>query len=171
MKTTSVFSALYIIFFIVLSVFQLQTASLKNVYSQTPAQIDGQITRMRYYPPKLTRLGYWLEGKKETQIIYILQKNFIETIDLTTYFPDYFSFVFLPFMLLGLYRIIRKNYRLIIGVSLLSIMLTTLTGVNGLHGPLLMMAMILIFIIFGAKELFLVIGSSVSRVRPCKSRV
>lgn len=165
------FSVIVIIFFIILALIQIKYTDFSSVYSLTPAEIDRQITRMRYYPIGLTRLGYWLEGKKETQVIYVLQKNFIETIDLGTYLPDYFSFIFLPLMLFGLYRFIRINNRLLQKLFFLSIIITTFTGVRGLYGPITMVGFILVFIIIGAKEIFNIIGSFVSRVRPCKSRV
>ena len=60
-----IFAKLIIISFGLLLILQVRTTNIRNTYSFTPSEIDMQITRMNYYPPRLAKIGYILEYKKE----------------------------------------------------------------------------------------------------------
>jgi hypothetical protein len=113
------------------------TTNIKNAYSYTPSEIDRQITRMHYYPKKLTRLGYWLEYKKETLLFYKFRENLIDTLDIKQYFPNYYSYILFPFMVYGLYKFILKKDGLLFFLSAFSFLLLATIGVHGKYGPFL----------------------------------
>src|SRR4030042_516768 len=102
-----IFAKLIIISFGLLLILQVRTTNIRNTYSFTPSEIDMQITRMNYYPPRLAKIGYILEYKKEIKISERFIENFIEAVDFSEYFPDYFSFLSLPLFFGGLFWFIK----------------------------------------------------------------
>lgn len=143
----------FLLLLLILVFLQFSNTQLKNVYSQTPSQIDKQITRMHYYPVKLTRLAYYLEYKKPTLYIYKLQENFFDAIDLETYFPDYFTFIYLPFFLIGIYDFFESKNSFFIKTFLSAIVFLTIVGVNSKGGPILIFPFIYLFILIGVYRL------------------
>ena len=130
------FTKATIAFFILLTLVQIKSVKISNVYKSTPAEIDLQTTRMNYYEPRFARLGYYLEKQPITILFYKVEKNFFDTIDLNLYFPNYFNLVTLPFLLIGLYKLFqsKNTYKYLM---LSSILILTLIGVNGKFGPFL----------------------------------
>ena len=98
-----------IVLFAIITLIQIKSVNLKEVYRFNASEQDLQIQRMNLYPPRLAKLGYILERKKETQIIKRIEKNFFDTIDFNSYFPNYFSYFVFPFFLYGIYLFIKKK--------------------------------------------------------------
>jgi hypothetical protein len=141
----------------ILLFFQFKTTNIKNAYSFTPAELDLQITRMNYFPPSLARMGYILERKREVKILERVTEKFIEVVDFNQYFPDYFSYLALPFFLIGIFWFVKRDFavisksvlRVISKLLLLTIIVLSLIGVNGKYGPFLFFPFIILFICIG----------------------
>ncbi|HLE48833.1 MAG TPA: hypothetical protein VI819_02260 [Patescibacteria group bacterium] len=155
-KTTIVPKAVetfLVLLYAALTVYQIKSTDIKNAYEYTPVQIDTQIKRMRYYPVKLTKLGYYLENKKETLILYKYEENFFSMLDINEYFPDYFSLVLLPFTLIGLYQFTIFKQKLIKVLFIISLFIISILGVNGLAGPVLLFPFINLFAFLGVVKI------------------
>ena len=114
---------------------------------------------MNYYPPRQARLGYILETKREVKIVDKFIDNFIESVDINTYFPDYFSFIFLPFFFVGIFYYVKnsfeKDYKMKISYTVLfTIFILSLVGVNGKYGPFILFPFIVFFIYIGLIRVF-----------------
>lgn len=152
---------LFLLFFIFV-ILQIKTTSIKNTYLFTPFEIDQQIQRMNYYPPKLAKLGYILEYKKEIIYTEILFKNLSETLDFNTYFPDFFSFYLLPFFFIGLYLFFReklsgkkrKKKNMVIKYLTFTILTLSFIGIHGKYGPFLIFPYIVLCLLIGFRFLF-----------------
>lgn len=146
---------IFIVAFLVLSVFQISTTNIKQAYTLTPAQKDQQIQRMNMYPPGQGKLGYLLETKKEVQIANKLIENFFYVIDFNEYFPNRIPYVASPLIFFGLYIFIknRKKIHYLYISFLLSILLLSLIGPYAKYGPVLMYFYFLIFVVFGISKI------------------
>jgi hypothetical protein len=153
-QTRKFFVLIAIIIFILLSYLQLKVSSIQNLYQLSPSDKDLYIKRMSYYPVKITRLAYWLEYKKETLVIYKFQENFFNVIDINQYFPNYFSMLLLPFTFYGIYRFINLKNWFLFTFLFFTVLLLTLTGVNGRYGPVLIFPYVNLFSYIGISKIF-----------------
>ena len=153
-KPKPVLNLIPVILFAALSVIQIKSVNFREVYRFSASELDLQIQRMNLYPPKLARLGYILERKKETQIIKRIEKNFFDTIDFNSYFPNYFSYFEFPFILYGIYLFIKKKVAIQIGLFTYSFLLITIFGVHGKIGPFILFPFINLFIFIGFVKIF-----------------
>jgi hypothetical protein len=138
-----------IFLFATLSFFQIKTVNFRETYKFTPSEIDLQIQRMNSYPPKLAKLGYILEYKKEVQLLGKLQKNFFDSLDINLYFPNYFSFLTFPFFLYGIYLFFQKRNRLQKTLLAYCLLLLTFLGIHGQLGPFIIFPFLLLLILIG----------------------
>lgn len=134
-----------IIFQIILIVFQFSKTDLKYIYANTPVQADRQIKRATYYPTRLTKLGYYLELKKETLVFYKLEGNFFDAIDINLFFPNYFSYLTSLFVFIGLYLYFKKGNRLTDSMLLIYLLTSVIAGVNSKYGPVSIFPLIIFF--------------------------
>lgn len=114
-----------LLFFIPILFFQIQTTnktSLTQISNDDRRVID---MRLRSYPPKFLRLGYWLEERKESIIFNGVTTNLFENLDPNLYFfansPrqrvgtrefEKFPYVLLPFFLLGMFDLVSKKNKI-----------------------------------------------------------
>ncbi|MCX6706250.1 MAG: hypothetical protein NTV24_04080 [Candidatus Woesebacteria bacterium] len=115
----------FLLLFVPVLFFQIQTTnrpSLTAISNDDRRIID---MRLRAYPYKFLRLGYWLEERKESIIFNRVTTNLFENIDPNLYFfantPrqrvgikefEKFPYVFLPFFFLGVYSFFSKKDKL-----------------------------------------------------------
>lgn len=98
--------------------------------------------------------------KREVKVFDKIINNFIESVDFKTYFPDYFSFVFLPFFFIGLFSFVKdklnvKDDTMQISYAFLSsILILSLLGVHGKYGPFTFFPFIVLFINIGFIKIF-----------------
>jgi len=152
---------LLIFSFSVLLLLQINSVNLKNTYSFTPSEIDQQIQRMNYYPPEMAHLGYILERKDEVQKVKVYIGNFISVLDFNSYFPDYFSFLGLPFFFLGIYCFCKDYTKITYTASVKplvilitsSVLFQSLLGIKGKYGPFLVFPFIVLFIYLGVLKI------------------
>ena len=128
--------------FIILFIFQYQTTNRTNFLHQTALEKDRQQQLLNYYPPLKIPLAWWLEGRPEARIFYRLKQNLFSVFDQNIYFFAYhprednsfdiypkFTFLLLPFFVLGLLRLIRnKQKSLLLTSAILPLALLTLLG-------------------------------------------
>lgn len=149
------FLILTILSVIILTWLQIKLTNINVEYEYTPAGKDLQLRRMNYYPGRLAHLGYILELKKETLLIYKIENNFFDSIDLTEYFPDYFSYLLVPLVLIGIYRFFSSNVSIEKLLFIVSVLTITLTGVHGKYGPTIIFPFINLFSFLGARALII----------------
>lgn len=117
---------LFLLLFIPVLIFQIKTT---NKTSFTAISNDDRRVidmRLRSYPSKFLRLGYWLEERKESIIFNRVTTNFFENIDPNLYFfansPrqrvgikefEKFPYVLLPFFFLGVFDFVSKKNKLL----------------------------------------------------------
>lgn len=115
----------FLLLFVPILFFQIQTTnrpSLTDISNDDRRVID---MRLKSYPPKFLRLGYWLEERKESIIFNRVTTNLFENIDPNLYFfansPrqrvgikefEKFPYVLLPFFFLGIYSFLSKKDKL-----------------------------------------------------------
>lgn len=142
------------LFFLVLLFYQFKTTNFLADYKLTPYEIDLQIQRMNQYPPKLARLGYILEFKKEMLIFNKWQNVFFDIFDIKLYFGNYFSYWLIPFFFIGLFAFIssgKKFLQIQFGVA---VVFLSFLGKNGNFGPFLFFPFFVLFIFIGFLKLF-----------------
>ena len=138
-----------IILFAIITLIQIKSVNLNEVYRFSASELDMQIQRMNLYSPKLARFGYILEQKKEIQIIKRVERNFFDAIDINLYFPNYFNFLTFPLFLYGIFLFIEKKNILQIGLISYSFLLITILGIHGKYGPFVLFPFINLFIFIG----------------------
>mgnify|MGYP001595542252 FL=1 len=143
------FYLLFILLFTVLTIFQFKTTNFRYEYQMLPAEVDLQIKRMNMFPPKLARMGYILEFKKETMLLNKLQNNFFNILDFPLYFNNYFPYFTIPFFFIGLFYFFNTGRRLLQVLFFLTVTILSFLGKNGEHGPFLIFPFFILFIITG----------------------
>ena len=160
-------SKLFLLLFIPVLFFQIQTTnktSLTAISNDDRRVID---MRLRAYPSKLLRLGYWLEERKESIIFYRVATNFFENMDPNLYFfsnhPrqrvgikefEKFPYVLLPFFLLGIFNWISKKNKLFWLISfLVPITILSIIGNKNNLGPFSLFPFLVVSIYEGFKKL------------------
>jgi len=156
--------------FLILLIIQIQSVNIKNTYSFTPSEIDKHSQRMNYYPPRLARLGYILESKKEIRLAEKFIENFIEVTDVNTYFPTYFSRFAIPFFLVGFYSYFKKatkkldrNSKMFISLFIFSTLIQSFVGTRGQAGPIITLSFIAFFVLFGVTTITALLGNYVKK--------
>ena len=147
---------IFTIVFIAASIFQIATTNLKTAYLPTPAEADLRIKRMNMYPPKLARLGYWLEEKRETQIAQKVMFNFFTAVDPKEYFPSKIPWLFSPFILMGLYFFVSewRKRKIIFWEFVSSILSLTVIGSYAKYGPVIVYLFFIVFFIVFLQKIF-----------------
>jgi len=132
----------FLLSFLLLLTLQYQTSSRSKITTISPLEKDLRARRLNYYPQfKYLSLPWWIEGRPETQAFYHLKHNFFSTLDQNIYFFTHhprednsldiypkFSFLLLPFFLVGLFRLIKQKQSLLLHPALTTILLTTIIG-------------------------------------------
>ncbi len=142
---------LYLLVFILLLLFQITTTkkvSLTSIANDDRRLID---LRLRAYPPQLLRVGHWLEERKESVMVARITRNLFENLDPNLYFfanhPrervgvrefEKFPYIFLPFFLIGLVKILQKldKHKILLISFLIPLILLSLIGNQNEFGPL-----------------------------------
>jgi len=149
-----------VILFFLLFVFQYQTTKKTDYHTLSPLEIDSRQQKLNYYPPSKIPLAWWLEGRPESRIFYLLKQNLFSSLDQNTYFFAYhprednsmdvypkFSFLLLPFFLLGLLRLIKNQQLFVLYLSaLLPLALLVFIGHQNPLGSFLLFPFIIICI-------------------------
>ena len=160
-------SKFFLLLFIPVLFFQIQTTnrpSLTAISNDDRRVID---MRLRAYPYKFLRLGYWLEERKESLFFNRVTTNLFENIDPNLYFfansPrqrvgikefEKFPYVLLPFLLLGVFDFVSKKNKLFWLISFL-VPLTVLSIIGNKNnlGPFSLFPFFAISINEGLKKL------------------
>lgn len=157
----------FLLLFIPILLFQIQTTnktSLTAISNDDRRVID---MRLRAYPYKFLRLGYWLEERKESIIFNRVVTNFFENMDPNLYFfsnhPrqrvgikefEKFPYVLLPFFLLGVFDFVSKKNKLLWLISfLVPIIVLSIIGNRNNLGPFSLFPFFAISINEGLKKL------------------
>jgi len=158
---------LFLLLFIPILFFQIQTtniASLTAISNDDRRVID---MRLRAYPPKFLRFGYWLEERKESIIFNRVAINFFENMDPNLYFfannPrqrvgikefEKFPYVLLPFFLLGVLDCIQKKNKMFWLISFLApLIVLSIIGNRNNFGPFSLFPFFVVSINEGLKKL------------------
>lgn len=150
----SLYVVIFLLSFAVLVFFQLKTTDYKYGYKPLPAEIDTQAKRMNLFPPKLARLAYYLEFKKETLLVNKLQNNFFDILDFKLYFGNYFSYFSIPFFFSGLFHFFKNKRGILHFLFLGTIVFLSFLGKNGRFGPFLIFPFFILFISIGLLKIF-----------------
>ncbi len=157
----------FLLLFIPVLFFQIQTTnrpSLTAISNDDRRVID---MRLRAYPPKFLRLGYWLEERKESIIFSRVVTNLFENIDPNLYFfansPrqrvgikefEKFPYVLLPFFFLGVYSFFSKKDKLFWLMSfLVPITILSIIGSKNSLGPFSLFPFFVVSINEGLKKM------------------
>lgn len=125
-------------FFIILLVWQYQTTKISNTYTFSSYEHDLQIQRMNMYPANQARLAYIVEAKPEVQLVRKFENNFFEILNPLHYFPNYYYYLALPFVIYGLFLFIGKQQNFLLSLAVIAVGTNSLLGVNGKYGPFLL---------------------------------
>lgn len=71
----------FVVVVVIFLIYQIFTVDFQFDDAFTPLEIDQQITRMNYYPPKAARLGYILEHKREVQTVRKIENDLFNILD------------------------------------------------------------------------------------------
>lgn len=125
-------SKFFLLLLFLILVFQVQTTSKTSLTAISNDDRRVVDLRLRSYPPKFLRLGYWLEERKESILFNRIATNFFENIDPNLYFfansPrqrvgtrefEKFPYILLPFFLLSLFDFVSKKNKLLWLISFL----------------------------------------------------
>ena len=157
----------FIVIFLLVLLFQsitTQKSSLTNIANDDRREID---MRLKAYPPRFLRVGYWLEERKESIAFTRLSNNFFENIDPNLYFfanhPrervgirefEKFPYILFPAFLVGLLSLLKKKHanfwRFSFFIPL--IFLTVIGNINPM-GPFVLFPFFVITISEGLKPL------------------
>lgn len=158
---------LFLLLFIPVLFFQIQTTnrlSLTAISNDERRVID---MRLRAYPSKFLRIGYWLEERKESIAFNRIITNFFENIDPNLYFfsnhPrqrvgikefEKFPYILLPFFLLGIFDWISKKNKLFWIISFfIPLVILSIIGNNNNLGPFSLFPFFVVSISKGLKKL------------------
>ncbi len=157
----------FLLFFIPILFLQINTTnktSLTEISNDDRRIID---MRLRAYPSKFLRLGYWLEERKESIIFNRITTNLFENLDPNLYFfsnhPgqrvgikefEKFPYILLPFFLLGIFDLISKKNNIFWLISfLVPIIILSIIGNKNNLGPFSLFPFFIIPIYEGLKKL------------------
>jgi hypothetical protein len=160
-------SKFFLLLFVPLLFFQIQTTnrpSLTAISNDDRRVID---MRIRSYPPKFLRLGYWLEKRKESLFFNRVATNLFENIDPNLYFfsnhPrervgirefEKFPYILLPFFLLGVLNFVSKKNKLFWLISfLIPLTILSIIGNKNNFGPFSLFPFMAVSINEGLKKL------------------
>ncbi|QQG47042.1 MAG: hypothetical protein HY044_02785 [Candidatus Woesebacteria bacterium] len=159
------FSLFLIILFLIIVFWQINLTKTKPLLKLTEIERANQITRLNSYPPYLARFGHILEERKEFLILYRLNENFFEIMNLNLYFfanhPiergaikefEKFAYISLPFFLLGLPKHLRNKKTLIL-ILIIPLIIFTMIGSNISIGPISFFPFIASSIYFGLEQI------------------
>lgn len=158
---------LFLLLFIPLLIFQILTTnktSLTAISNDDRRVID---MRLRAYPYKLLRLGYWLEERKESIAFSRVIANLFENMDPNLYFfannprqrvgikeIEKFPYVFLPFFLIGVFDSISKKTKMFWLVSFfIPLAILSIIGNKNNLGPFFLFPFFAVSIYEGFKKL------------------
>jgi len=134
----------------------------------SPVENSMQIKRLNSYPPlSVVKLPYWLEQRKETLIVYKLQKNLTNFFDINYYFfGSYpreqqtpgefvkFPFVYLPLALVGSFVTVKgKHGKKIIIYTVASAFLVSVIGDKNHMGLYINFPLLVVATTIGLKNL------------------
>lgn len=156
------------LFFLPLLFFQITTtqkSSLTNIANDDRRLID---LRLRAYPSKVLRVGYWLEERKESIALSRISRNLFENFDPNLYFfanhPrervgikefEKFHFIFLPFFLAGLFSLIKTGQRALPVLSfLIPLSVLSFIGNQNILGSFSVFPFFAVCIATGVKKYF-----------------
>lgn len=158
---------LFLLLFIPILFSQVQTTnktSLTAIANDDRRVID---MRLRAYPYKLLRIGYWLEERKESIIFTRVTSNLFENLDPNLYFfsnhPrqrvgikefEKFPYILLPFFLLGIFDLVSKKNKIFWLISfLVPLTILSIIGNKNNLGPFSLFPFIAVSICEGLKRL------------------
>jgi len=158
----------FTILFLLLLFFQFKTTGISSLTLLSNDDIRVRDMRLREYPPLKIPVGWWFEGRKESIAFFRILKNFSEVIDPNLYFfanhPrervgfiefEKFHFVFIPFFLLGIFKLIDQNKILYTFLSfILSVLLILTIGNYNPIGPFSLFPAISVTTIYGAEYVY-----------------
>lgn len=157
---------LFITLLAVILFFQYKTTNIQSLTNLTNDQQRVQEIRLKAYPYSDRQIGLWLEGKKEVIALGRIRKNFFENLDINQYFfashprervgiTEFtkFSYLLLPFFLLGLYKLIKKSASWTILTFLAPMILLAVTGNQNPIGPFSLFPILSLAIIYGIEKI------------------
>lgn len=169
LATISLFknSKFFWLLYIPILIIQIQTTnktSLTAISNDDRRIID---MRLRSYPSRYLRFGYWLEERKESIIFSKVATNFFENMDPNLYFfansPrqrvgirefEKFPYVLLPFFLLGVFGLIsNKNKKFWLISFLIPLTVLSIIGNKNSLGPFSFFPFFAVSIYEGLKKL------------------
>jgi hypothetical protein len=157
----------FLLLFIPVLFFQIQTTSKTSLTAISNDNRRAIDMRLRSYPPKFLRLGYWLEERKESIIFNRIVTNFFENMDLNLYFfansPrqrvgikefEKFPYLLFPFFLLGVVDLISKKNKMFWLISFLApLFVLSIIGNQNSLGPFSFFPFFAVSIYEGLKKL------------------
>lgn len=156
---------IFIVFLAIVSYIQISTTIKQPIggYSQTE-KLSQQQNLDAY---TFVRAGYWLEQKPITLSLRKVTGRLMENFEINKYFfgghpraqvgeNDFekFSFVLLPFFLVGLYQIIKDKNRFIFMTFIMALIISAIWGNMNDLGNYLLLPCLVVIIFFGLKKCF-----------------
>lgn len=134
-----------VIFF---SIIQFKQTRLTNYFHPTEMETIDQINKMHQYPQYAFRLGHIIEERPESIIFFKLERNFIDTFNLS-FFPNYFlTIILLPFFIIGVFKGIDKHTLFTLVLIIFQIILFTFIGHQNSNGPVCLYPIIFAYSFF-----------------------
>ena len=140
----------------ILLLLQFQTTQIKNLTYLDNDQQRVQQERIRSYPPTFINLlvkviwlkpQIWIEQNPVILVLSRVEENLFDTLDINKYFfsgfprnnpSDFpkFSFLFLPFFVIGVFGLVNKgNYKQLMFLFLIPLILFSVIGKDNKFGP------------------------------------
>jgi len=154
----------FFLFLVLLLIFQWKTTQKVSLTALSNDERRIQVMRLGEYPPKYLRIGYWLEGRKESIAWTRIANNFSEVVGPNVYFfanhPrervgvrefEKFPYVFLPIFLWGL---LEGRWNRYFAMSFMApVVLLSLIGSRSSIGPFSLMPFIVVGVAEGFKKI------------------
>lgn len=163
-KKLFIFSFLTVLLVLVFQVKTTQKTSLTAISNDDRRVID---MRLRAYPARFLRIGYWLEERKESLAFRRITQNLFENLDPNLYFfanhPrqrvgikefEKFPYLLLPVFLIGLFPVLSKKHLSFWLISFfLPLTVLSLIGNKNSLGPFSLFPFFVIIISHGLKKI------------------
>ncbi|MFC1649230.1 hypothetical protein ACFL2C_00770 [Patescibacteria group bacterium] len=171
-----IYTAVLTALFVVLTVFQITTTKRQFLFEISNDDNRYQQEKLDSYPPVKIPISnktlwipaaHWFEGRSEYLAYYRIEENLFENLDPGNYFfamaprPrtgvdefEKFLYIFLPFFVYGLYKLIRNNWEVVVLTTLPFLALLSLVGNSNPLGAFTLLPIIAVAVAVGMKPLF-----------------
>ncbi len=143
-----VFLLLSFILIIPFFIIQIKQTKITDFLHLNEIETIDQINRMHQYPNYAFRIGHILEERRESIVLFKLDKNFTDTFNLLLFPNPFLTLFVLPFFIFGFFKSISKNPIFSLVLLCLPLLLFTLIGHQNSSGPICFYPIILAYSLY-----------------------